>query len=548
MKRNYQNELDAILLKHREKGEVPKLLLHSCCGPCSSYVLEYLSQYLAITVLYFNPNISPEAEYLKRKAEQIRLIESFNANGVALHKIEFLDCDYSPKEYYGRVKGYEDCNEGGERCFICYELRLRRAAMEAVKGGYDYFASTLSISPLKNAEKLNEIGERIASEFERSGICNACGFFVKHLPNDFKKREGYKRSITLSREYDLYRQDYCGCIFSKNSTKMTKQALFIGGTGVISSAITELVSTMPQWNLYLLNRGNHNEQIPDNVKVIKADVHNFQEMKNALDGLSFDVVVDFICFNVDDAQRDYELFRNITQQFIFISTASAYQKPAKSEVVTEETPLENPFWDYSNKKIECEKYFWKRFEEDGFPLTVVRPSHTFSDKKVPVGVHGKKGSWQIIKRMLDGKPVIVHDDGNARWTMTHNTDFAQGFVPLMGNRRALGEAFQITSDESFTWNEIYGIIADTLGVEFHPKYIPSTVIEEQFPSTKGSLTGDKAWSVVFDNSKLKSFAPDMKMSTGFREGVRRALEYLLSHPELQVPDPEFDEWCDTERY
>jgi len=545
MKRNFQKELDDILLNHREKEEVPKLLLHSCCAPCSSYVLEYLSHYFSISILYYNPNISPREEYFKRKAEQIRLIESYNRDNVASNHISFLDCDYQPNDFYNNVKGLESCKEGGERCFVCYELRLRRAAAEAVKGGFDYFASTLSISPLKNAEKLNEIGESIAAEYQKSNIRNICGQFVKHLPNDFKKREGYKRSITLSKEYGLYRQDYCGCVYSRiNTSDMKKSALFVGGTGVISSAITKMLSEMPQWQLFLINRGNNNADLPSNVKTIVADIRDYNDVAAKLNDMTFDVVVDFICFDKSDAERDYKLFNGRTKQFIFISTASAYQKPPKSEVVNELTPLENPFWDYSQKKIECEKYFWERYAKDGFPLTVVRPSHTFSEKKIPVGVHGKKGSWQVIKRMLDGKPIIVHDDGKARWTMTFNEDFAQGFVPLMGSENTLGEAIQITSDESFTWNEIYSILADVLGVEYKPCYVPSERIESTFPSTKGSLLGDKACSVIFDNSKLKRFAPDMKMTIGMKEGMRRAYAYLLSHPQLQVEDPEFDSWCD----
>ena len=213
-KRNYQKELDKVLegLDYR-----PSLLIHSCCGPCSSYVLTYLSKYFDITVLYYNPNIYPPEEFDKRKKEQKRLIEALNRDlrisdeedGISVMPegsadIRFVAGDYDPEVFFEMAKGLEDVPEGGERCFKCYELRMREAAIMAKEGGYDYFTTTLSISPLKNAEKINEIGEELEREYG-----------VKHLPSDFKKRDGYKRSIELSREYDLYRQNYCGCVFSK---------------------------------------------------------------------------------------------------------------------------------------------------------------------------------------------------------------------------------------------------------------------------------------------------------------------------------------------
>lgn len=198
-KRNYQKELEQIL-EGLSPEDAPRLLLHSCCAPCSSYVLEYLSRYFAITVLYYNPNISPLEEYEYRKAEQQRLIQE----GDWKHPVTFLDCDWDADAFAVIVQGLEDVPEGGTRCFACYKLRLLAAAKAAKKGGYDYFTTTLSISPLKNAQKLNEIGESLALEYD-----------VKHLPADFKKKEGYKRSIELSKQYNLYRQDYCGCIYSK---------------------------------------------------------------------------------------------------------------------------------------------------------------------------------------------------------------------------------------------------------------------------------------------------------------------------------------------
>lgn len=203
-RRNYQLELDKIISRAEAEGRCPSLLLHSCCAPCSSYVLKYLSEYFKITLLYFNPNISPESEYMKRVAEQKRLIESMPFK----NKVEFIEGRYEPREFYDAVKGYEEEPEGGRRCHICYEMRLREAAEYAKKGGYDYFTTTLSISPLKKSDVLNEIGERVGIEYG-----------IAHLPSDFKKRNGYKQSIELSKEYDLYRQNFCGCVFSKRQVE-----------------------------------------------------------------------------------------------------------------------------------------------------------------------------------------------------------------------------------------------------------------------------------------------------------------------------------------
>ena len=202
MNRNYQLELEKIIKKHQEEGKVPSLFLHSCCAPCSSYCLEYLTEYFKITIFYYNPNISPTEEYEKRVEEQKRLIDTLNEK--VKHKIAFMEGEYKPEDFYTMAKGMEELPEGGERCFKCYEMRLREAAVFAKEKCFDYFTTTLSISPHKNAQKLNEIGERLGAEYG-----------IAHLPSDFKKKNGYKRSVELSKEYGLYRQDYCGCVFSK---------------------------------------------------------------------------------------------------------------------------------------------------------------------------------------------------------------------------------------------------------------------------------------------------------------------------------------------
>ena len=246
-------------------------------------------------------------------------------------------------------------------------------------------------------------------------------------------------------------------------------------------------------------------------------------------------------------ERDYRLFRGKTRQYIYTSSASAYHKPAANYIVTEGTALANPYWQYSRDKIACEEFLMEQYRRDGFPVTIVRPSHTYDERHIPTGLHGKKGFWQNIKRMLEGKPVLIQGDGTSLWTVTFNTDFAVGYTGLMGNRHAIGEAFQITGDESLTWNQIYETIADALGVQLHAVHVSSDFLAEvgrQY-DLRGSLLGDKAASVVFDNSKLKRVVPDMCTRVRFDQGVRIALDYILSHPEeCQIEDPEFDAWCD----
>lgn len=323
------------------------------------------------------------------------------------------------------------------------------------------------------------------------------------------------------------------------------KALFIGGTGTISMAITRQLADNPDWELYLLNRGTRSSDIPGNVHSIIADISNEADCQEKLKDLQFDVVCDFIAFTQDQVERDYRLFHCKTKQYIFISSASAYQKPLSSAIVTESTPLANPHWEYSRNKIACEEFLMRKYREQQFPITIVRPSHTYDERKVPLGVHGDKGSWQILKRMLEGKPVIIHGDGTSLWTMTHNTDFAKGFIGLMGNIHAIGEAFQITSDESLTWNQIYQTIADALGVELHAYHVASDFLASTGKyDLEGSLIGDKANSVIFDNTKLKRAVPAFAATTRFDQGIRQSIDYILSHPECQSEDPEFDTWCD----
>lgn len=323
------------------------------------------------------------------------------------------------------------------------------------------------------------------------------------------------------------------------------KALFIGGTGTISMAITRSLATNPDWELYLINRGNRMDEIPEGVNVIKADINDEADVIAKLDGMKFDCVCDFIGFVPEQLQRDYRIFKDKTAQFMYISSASAYNKPCSNFVITEGTALANPYWEYSRNKIKCERFLMDMYEQNGFPVTIVRPSHTYDNRSIPMGVHGDKGSWQLVKRMLAGKPVIIHGDGTSLWTMTYNEDFAKGFIGLMGNKHAIGEAFQITSDESLTWNQIYQSIADVLGVELNAYYVPSEYLAQTSDyDFRGSLLGDKANSVVFDNSKIKSIVPDFVCTVRFDQGVRKVIENVMAHPEYQTEDPEFDAYCD----
>lgn len=322
------------------------------------------------------------------------------------------------------------------------------------------------------------------------------------------------------------------------------KALLIGGTGTISMAITRLL-VEKEWEVYLLNRGNRDAELPAGVNSIKADINDEADVASKIKDMTFDCVCEFIGFTPDQVERDIRLFAGKTKQYIYISSASAYHKPVRDYRITEGTTMANPYWEYSRNKIACEEVLMKAYKETGFPATIVRPSHTYDERSVPLGVHGNNGSFQVLKRMMEGKPVIIHGDGTSLWTMTFNTDFAKGYVGLMGNPHAIGEAFHITNDESLSWNQIYQAIADALGVELKAYHVASEFLAacSDYDLT-GSLIGDKANSVVFDNTKLKNAVPDFKATVRFEEGIRKTINNIMATPELQREDPEFDAWCD----
>ena len=321
------------------------------------------------------------------------------------------------------------------------------------------------------------------------------------------------------------------------------RALIIGGSGVISSAVVRLLIER-KWETYVLNRGSR--PLPEGAVQITADINDEQKVREKVGDLTFDVVCDFIGFALDDAQRDHRLFKDRTKQYIYVSSSSVYNKPSRSYIITEGTSIANPYWKYSQDKIACEEFLMKMYRESGFPVTIVRPGHTYSERSLPIGVRGTKGFWQVVKRILEEKPVIIQGDGTSLWTVTYNTDFAVGFVGLMGNPHAIGEAFHITSDEVLTWNQIYETLADALGVTLHPYHVSGDflgAVGKQF-GFDCNMMGDKSVSTVFDNTKLKKAVPEFNATISFAQGARLALDHILSHPDCQIEDPEFDSWCD----
>jgi nucleoside-diphosphate-sugar epimerase len=317
------------------------------------------------------------------------------------------------------------------------------------------------------------------------------------------------------------------------------KALFIGGTGTISSACLEL-ATARGIDVMLLNRGQAARPTPANVTVLQGDIRDKAAVSQLVNDLSFDVVVNFVAFTPEHIETDLELFRGRTKQYIFISSASAYQTPPVNWPITESTPLRNPHWAYSRAKIACEERLTRAYREEGFPVTIVRPSHTYDAMSVPMD-----GKYTILDRMRAGKKVVVHGDGSSLWTLTHHRDFAKGFVGLLGNPHALGEAIHITSDEVLTWNQIAEILADAIGVQANIVHIPSEVIAAFDPEWGAGLLGDKTHSMVFDNTKIKRLVPEYVASIPFRQGASEIVAWYASHPNAQKVDAELNQLIDT---
>jgi nucleoside-diphosphate-sugar epimerase len=320
---------------------------------------------------------------------------------------------------------------------------------------------------------------------------------------------------------------------------VAKRVLFIGGTGIISSACAEQ-AVAAGFDLFLLNRGrNTMPPIAEGAQVLISDVHDPQSVRAALAGQEFAVVVDYVAFTRDHIRADLEQYRGRIGQYIFISSASAYQTPPGRLPVLESTPLRNPYWQYSRDKIACEDLLLRAYREDGFPITIVRPSHTYDRTSVPFD-----GGWTAIDRMRRGAEVVVHGDGTSLWTLTHHTDFARAFVGLLGERRAIGESFHITSDEAPTWNEIARILGRAAGVEPRIVHVPSDVVAAMDQEWGAGLLGDKAHTMVFDNSKIKSLVPGWSATVPFWRGAREIIEWHDADPGRRRVDHELDATMD----
>ena len=315
------------------------------------------------------------------------------------------------------------------------------------------------------------------------------------------------------------------------------RVLFIGGTGIISTACTQLAAERGI-DLTLLTRGQHAASLPAGVKTVAADIADAAAVERALAGQTFDAVVDWIAFEPKQIERDIELFRGRTRQYIFISSASAYQRPVGHYLITESTPLANPFWDYARNKIACEERLMRAYREEGFPITIIRPSLTYSETQVTLPVNSWAKSYTVVDRMRRGKPVIVPGDGTSLWVITHNTDFAKGLVGLLGLEQAIGNAFHITSDEVMCWDQFYRVVAEAAGAEPRLVHMACDFITTCLPDMRGTLMGDKAVSVVFDNSKIKRFVPDFRATVPYGQGIRRTLAWFDADPARKQIDEE----------
>jgi len=316
------------------------------------------------------------------------------------------------------------------------------------------------------------------------------------------------------------------------------RVLFIGGSGIISSACARL-AVERGIDLYVLNRGRSADRpLPDQATLLQGDVRDRESVRKALDGLEFDAVVDWVAFTPEHVQADLELFRDRTRQYVFISSASAYQTPPARLPIVESTPLANPFWQYSRDKIACEELLVRAYR-DGFPATIVRPSHTYDRTSVPFD-----GGWTVLGRMRQGKEIVVPGDGTSLWTLTHHTDFARGFVPLLGHPRTIGDVFHITSDDVLTWNQIAEALAGAAGVQARVVHVPSDAIAAADPQWGAGLLGDKAHSMVFDNSKLRTVVPDYVATVPFEQGAREIVAWHDEDPSRQQIDQRLDSVMD----
>jgi nucleoside-diphosphate-sugar epimerase len=307
--------------------------------------------------------------------------------------------------------------------------------------------------------------------------------------------------------------------------------LFLGGTGLISSACVPRVLAAGH-ELTVLNRGaTALRPLPPEVESLRADIRDSAAVRAAIGDRDFDVVVNFVAYTTDHVESDVEVFAGRTGQYVFISSASAYHKPPRRIPVTESTPLHNPFWQYSRDKIACEEALVRAYRDSGFPVTIVRPSHTYDRTSMPI-----EGGWTQIDRMRRGLAVVVHGDGTSLWTLTHHVDFAKGFVGLLGNSRTIGEAYTITSDDVLTWNQIYTILGEAAGAEPHLVHVTTDRIAAVAPEWAPSIVGDKSHSMIFDNTKIKTEVPDYVATIPFEQGAREMIAWRDADPARRVVD------------
>jgi len=319
------------------------------------------------------------------------------------------------------------------------------------------------------------------------------------------------------------------------------RVLFIGGTGNISSACAKL-AVEQGIDLWLMLRGTSGETVPHGARTLRCDIRGGRTAAAVLEGTRWDAVVDFVAYLPEQIDIDIDLFRGRTGHYLFISSASVYEKPPACHVVTELTPLSNPFWRYARDKISCEERLWRAWREEGFPVTVVRPSLTYGETWIPCAVGGH--DFTVADRMRRGAKVIVHGDGQSLWTVTHNSDFAKGLVGLLGLGAAIGEAYHITSDEVLTWERIYQAIADAAGLNADLVHIPSEFVAAFDARAGASLLGDKAYSVIFDNSKIKKAVPGFRATVPFADGIRRSMDWFTADPVRQAVNPEANRMMD----
>ncbi|WP_313511011.1 NAD-dependent epimerase/dehydratase family protein [Enterococcus sp.] len=322
-----------------------------------------------------------------------------------------------------------------------------------------------------------------------------------------------------------------------------KRILIIGGTGTISWPITKKLAENPDNQVYVFNRGNKNALLPEGITFIKGDITDTKAMAQLFAGYSFDCVINFIIWNAKDAADNIALFTGKTKQFVFISTVAVLDHETTC-LINEESPIGNRYSPYGQNKAAAEACFLTAYETDGFPVTIIRPTQTYAKDRIPLSIKGSN-CWGVVQRMIEGKEVIIHGEGQSIWASTHAEDFAEGFVPIIEQRALIGSVCQIMNPATHTWDMLYQTLADLLGVAFRPVYIPTDLLRHGTTyDFEQSIQGDKRWSNLFDISRLKTIVPDFEPQISLEEGLRRYLAYMADHPELKQADAHFDQWCD----